>query len=85
MSEKVALNESELENVQGGFMMFYGGNMVMVYTHSDGTKTRYPITNGDAVAANDRCLILHTQYHNQEDRILEILQKEGIVGQELSE
>ena len=64
-------------------MKFSKGTMTMTYTHNDGTVTKYPITSGDALAAYDRCLVLHKQYHNQEDYILEILQKEGIVGQQL--
>ncbi len=83
MSDKVLLGEAELDNVQGGMMKFSGGNMIMTYTHNDGTITKYPITNGDSQAAYDRCLILHAQYHNQEDYILEILQKEGIVGEQI--
>ncbi len=83
MSDKIALNESELEGVQGGMMVFSGGNMIMTYTHNDGSITQYNITNGDVVAANDRSLILHAQYHNQEDYILKILQEEGIVGEQI--
>lgn len=83
MSEKIALNEMELEDVQGGMMKFCGGNMVMVYTHKDGTVTRYPITNGDYIAAYRRSLALHSEFLNQEDHILQILQQEGIVGEQL--
>lgn len=83
MSEKVVLKESELENVQGGFMKFCGGDMVMVYTHADGTVTYYPILSSSAQEANKRSLILHAEYYNQEDLILKMLQDEGVIGQQL--
>ncbi len=83
MSEKVILNENELDDVQGGMMKFSGGNMIMTYTHSDGTVTKYPITNGDVIAAYKRSCILHAEYINQEDYILQVLQSEGIVGSQL--
>ncbi len=83
MSNKIELNESELDNVQGGMMKFSGGNMIMTYTHNDGTVTKYPITNGDCVAAYKRSCLLHAEYINQEDYILSVLQAEGIVGQQL--
>lgn len=83
MNEKSVLNEMELENVQGGMMEFCGGNMIMVYTHKDGSVTKYPITNGDCLAAYRRSLALHSEYINQEDYILSILQQEGIVGDQL--
>ena len=84
MADKVVLSEDELDNVQGGTMRFGNKSMIMTYTHNDGSVTKYPITNGDALAAYQRSLQLHSQYvMNQEDLILEILQKEGIVGQEI--
>ncbi len=83
MNEKSVLNEMELENVQGGMMKFSGGNMIMTYTHNDGSVTKYPITNGDCLAAYRRSLALHSEYINQEDYILSILQQEGIVGDQL--
>ncbi len=83
MNEKSVLNEMELENVQGGMMKFSGGNMIMTYTHNDGSVTKYPITNGDSLAAYRRSLALHSEYINQEDYILSILQQEGIVGDQL--
>lgn len=83
MSDKVLLGEAELDDVQGGLMKFSGGSMIMTYTHNDGTITKYPITNGDVVAAYRRSLALHAEYINQEDYILEILQKEGIVGDQI--
>lgn len=84
MSDKVVLDEKDLEDVQGGTMRFSSGDMIMSYTHNDGSITFYPITNGDALAAYRRSLELHGQYVlDQEDLILDILQKEGIVGQQL--
>lgn len=84
MSDKVVLNEEELDDVLGGTMKFYGKDMIMKYVHNDGSVTKYPITNGNVVAAYQRSLALHSEYVlDQEDLILEILQKEGIVGQQL--
>ena len=83
MNDKIVLSDTELENVQGGWLQFNGGDMIMVYTHNDGTITKYPITNGDALAAYRRSLALHSEYINQEDYIVELLQKEGIIGQQL--
>ncbi len=83
MDKKIALNECELDDVQGGLLKFSGGNMIMTYTHNDGTVTKYPITNGDALAAHKRSLALHMEYINQEDLIVKILQEEGYVGAQL--
>jgi hypothetical protein len=83
MSDKVVLNEELLDDVQGGMMKWSGGSMTMTYTHRDGSVTKYPVTNGDIIAAYRRSNALHSEYINQEEYILEILQQEGIVGQEI--
>ena len=82
MSEKVMLNEEELGDVQAGYMKFCGGNNVLVYTQKDGSKKRYTI-NGNVWDAYKRNLALRIDHLDQEDYILEVLQKEGYVGQEI--
>ena len=85
MNDKMILSEDELEDVQGGMFRWSRAKMTMTYTHNDGTVTCYPILSDDAWTAYSRSSILHAQQenYNREDRILEILQQEGLVGQEI--
>ena len=76
-NERNALNEQELENVVGGLFDFNPNEMIMVYTHADGSQTQHPIYNYDEAwkMSND----LHAQNY-REDTILKKMQAAGYVG-----
>jgi len=74
---KVMLNEQELEQVVGGFMLFNNQTMILTYTHEDGSVTTHKILNYDK--AWELSNTMHAQNY-REDSILKKLKKMGYVG-----
>ena len=75
--EKRILTEQELENVTGGLFDFKPKEMIIVYTHEDGTQTQHPIYNYEEAwkMSNN----LHAQNY-REDTILKKMRAAGYVG-----
>lgn len=77
MGERRALNDQEIENVNGGFMSFNNQTMILTYEHENGSVTHHKIL--DYNAAWELSNTLHAQNY-REDTILKKMKQKGYIA-----